>query len=47
MAVLEDQLGNPRPSPYGAARCDIGAVEGISDLLFRDGFEGVAGRMRR
>jgi hypothetical protein len=45
--VLEDQLGNPRPSPYGAARCDIGAVEGISDLLFRDGFEGVASRMRR
>jgi hypothetical protein len=45
--VLEDQLGNPRPAPSGAARCDIGAVEGISDLLFRDGFESAASRLRR
>jgi hypothetical protein len=45
--VLKDQLGNLRPAPSGAARCDIGAVEGISDLLFRDGFESAASRMRR
>jgi hypothetical protein len=44
--VLEDQRGSLRPAPSGA-RCDIGAVEGISDLLFRDGFDGVVARMRR
>lgn len=36
--VQQDQAGNARP-PGTTANCDIGAFEGVSDLIFRDGFE--------
>jgi CSLREA domain-containing protein len=38
IGVLDDQAGNQRP--LGSTfSCDIGAFEGVSDLIFRDGFE--------
>ena len=38
VTVLDDQSGTTRP--IGSTfRCDIGAFEGVSDLIFSDGFE--------